>query len=218
MPAVHALGRSHDQRPIVRRALTLAPVLGLALLGGSAATLSILPASREAAPSARPQARDDQPILDAIDDLYASISGGVDEARDLDRLRAVCTENVRLTVAPAPSNPTGKPVVMTLDQYIERAGPVLVRCGFREKGLHNTVEQFGAVAHVFSSYAATVAVDPRTGEVHQADKPYARGINSIQLIKIDGSWRVDSILWDEERLPDQPIPPKYLPAQAPAPR
>ena len=42
-------------------------------------------------------------------------------------------------------------------------------------------------------------------------EPFARGVNSIQLVRQDGRWWVVTILWDVER-PDQPIPPPYLPS------
>ena len=40
--------------------------------------------------------------------------------------------------------------------------------------------------------------------------PFARGINSIQLVEQDGRWWVVSILWQDERFGDA-VPPQYLP-------
>ncbi len=72
--------------------------------------------------------------------------------------------------------------------------------GFFERGISNKVEQFGTVAHVFSTYESR----------HEKDgKPFARGINSIQLVNDGKRWYVVTILWDQEK-PGQEIPEKYL--------
>ena len=62
------------------------------------------------------------------------------------------------------------------------------------------MEQFGSIAHVFTTYQSR----------HEKDgKPFARGINSFQLVKLGNRWWVASIMWDTER-PDVPIPGTYL--------
>lgn len=63
------------------------------------------------------------------------------------------------------------------------------------------MEHFGHIAHVFSTYESRRAVDD--------PKPFARGINSFQLINDGKRWWVITILWEGER-PDNPIPPKYI--------
>ena len=55
------------------------------------------------------------------------------------------------------------------------------------------------VAQVFSSYESRHA---------REDKPFQRGMNSIQPINDGKGWWVLSILWDEER-PDNPLPPDF---------
>ncbi len=60
--------------------------------------------------------------------------------------------------------------------------------------------------HVFSTYESRRA---------KADeKPFARGINSIQLMQHGGRWWIVTVMWDSER-PDNPIPAKYLEAKRP---
>jgi len=55
------------------------------------------------------------------------------------------------------------------------------------------------MAQVFSTYESR----------HEKDgAPFARGINSIQLLWDGGRWWVATILWDSER-PDNPILPQY---------
>ena len=40
-------------------------------------------------------------------------------------------------------------------------------------------------------------------------EPFARGINSFQLMNDGTRWWVVSIMWDSER-PDNPIPDRYI--------
>ena len=55
---------------------------------------------------------------------------------------------------------------MDADGYIERAGPNFLKQGFFESGVSNRVEQFGRIAHVFSTYESR---HEKSGE------PFARG-------------------------------------------
>lgn len=142
---------------------------------------------------------DAQAIDATIKRLYASISGPKGAARDFDTLRAVHTDDARMTVV----RPNGAgPVVMSVDDYIARAGEMLVNSGFHENEIHRETDIFGNIAHVFSTYAST----------HEDDAgqqvPYFRGINSIQLVKVGGEWKVFSILWDNET-PESKIPAQY---------
>ena len=67
--------------------------------------------------------------------------------------------------------------------------------GFTEHELGRRTEVYGNLATVWSSY------DGRTdsGSFHE------RGINSFQLVKVDGKWLIASILWQEES-PEFPLP------------
>ena len=40
-------------------------------------------------------------------------------------------------------------------------------------------------------------------------KPFARGINSIQLVKAQGRWWIASLIWEDER-EGLALPEKYL--------
>ena len=91
--------------------------------------------------------------------------------------------------------------MLSADDYASRSAPGLERSGFFERELARRTESFGNIMHVFSSY------DSRRGA--SDEKPFARGINSFQLLKDGGRWWVVTIFWDSER-PDNPIPEKYL--------
>lgn len=154
-------------------------------------------------PAARPA---DVASMDAVlAALYDVISGPAGQARDWARFRSLLVPNARLMpTRPRPSGGT-EVVVWSADDYMRTAGPNLQATGFYEREIHRVTEQFGDVAHVFSTYESRRTADP-------GETPFARGINSIQLLKVGGVWAVQSIAWGEERS-DLPIPAKYLPTK-----
>ena len=133
--------------------------------------------------------------------LYEVISGSAGEERDWDRMRSLFYPGARLI--PTGLRPDGHPGarVWTVDEYIDRAGPLLMRDGFWETEIGRTTERFGAVTHAFSAYESRI-------ESPDAE-PYARGINSIQLFDDGRRWWVISVFWASER-EDLPIPERYL--------
>ena len=145
--------------------------------------------------------------------LYDVISGPAGEKRDWDRLRSLFIPGARLMPtaalrAPgaAPDAPlTGEeeyaPSVLTVDGFIDRSAPALEGQGFFERESARRTEQFGHIAHVFSTYESR----------HEADdpQPFQRGINSIQLLNDGRRWWVVSIFWEGETNLT-PLPEKYL--------
>ena len=74
--------------------------------------------------------------------------------------------------------------------------------GFYEIEIGSVTEQYGDIAHRFSSYASFRTEDPD-------EEPFNRGINSFQLLYDGERWWVLSIFWQHE--PDAgPIPAEYL--------
>ena len=82
------------------------------------------------------------------------------------------------------------------DDYINLAGGYFKSHAFYEQAIVNKVDRFGNIVQVFSSYESRNAPN---------EKPFARGINSIQLFYDQNRWYVLSILWDEES-PTNPLP------------
>src|SRR5205809_7706707 len=80
--------------------------------------------------------------------------------------------------------------VMTPDDYAARAGTGFEKNAFYENEVARRLEIFGNVAHAFSTYESRRA---------PGEKPFARGINSIQLVKTAGGWKIMNVLWDSER-------------------
>jgi hypothetical protein len=89
----------------------------------------------------------------------------------------------------AQKNKNGSFFLEDVEGYAQGAGDYFKTHGFFENSIVNRVEKFGNIAQVFSSYESRHAPN---------EKPFARGINSIQLFNDGTRWWVVSILWDEE--------------------
>ena len=149
-------------------------------------------------------------IQQLIDEVYAIISGPAGQERNWPRMRSLFAPHARLSAMirqlPPDSMAAGpRPamIIMSLEDWITRSGPFLVREGFFETEIHNEMERYGNVAHVWSTY------ESRTGSPDSA--PIDRGINSFQLIYGEGRWWVYSILWHSEQAGAGTIPEEYLP-------
>lgn len=173
---------------------------GVALV--AALILTSTGAAQESSP--RPQADPvDVESLDAIvKALYDVISGPIGEARDWDRFRSLFIPEARLI--PTGRNQAGNAGyrVMTAEDYVMANSQALTDIGFTETEIARTVETFGNVSHVFSTYESKFTRNGQPSTAH--------GINSIQLFNDGSRWWVVNVFWDSER-PDNPIPAKYLP-------
>ncbi|MHA6723641.1 nuclear transport factor 2 family protein [Sphingomonas sp. RS2018] len=147
-------------------------------------------------PPLRTEASDEAAIDALIGRVYAVISGPAGP-RDWNALKALFVPEARLV-------PVGGKGALVLDiqGYIDRAGPMMAKEGFYESEVARRVERYGNIAHVFSTYESRHA---------PGEKPFARGINSIQLVFTPNGWRVLHIVWQGET-PTLPIPGRYLPA------
>ena len=150
-------------------------------------------------PAARPS---DVASIDAIiAAVYDVISGPAGQKRDWDRMRSLFVPGARLI--PASPTPDGGTTARVLDVegYIQRAGPTLER-GFFESEISRKADVFDNIAQVFSTYESRHAKDDA--------QPFARGINSFQLMRDGDRWWVVTIYWEAER-PGHEIPAQYLP-------
>ncbi len=130
--------------------------------------------------------------------VYDVISGGAGVERDWDRMRTLFIDEAQLI--PSGSGPSGNGYrVSNLEEWIAQSEPILVGQGFFETEIHRVIEQFGHIAHIFSTYHA------RRNAADQA--PFMRGINSIQLFNDGTRWWVVSIYWTPEtanlRIPEE---------------
>lgn len=136
-----------------------------------------------------------------IKTLYAVISGGKGEARNWKLFKYLFKPGAKLIPSGKSNDNTYKVRYMTPENYIESSGEWLVKNGFFEKEIHRTVNTFGNIAHVFSTYESFQS---------EADKkPFMRGINSIQLLNDGERWWIINIYWTQESA-ENLIPKKYL--------
>jgi hypothetical protein len=143
-----------------------------------------------------------------VTSLYDVISGPAGKPRDWARFRSLFLPDGRLGVV-RPETPAtkdasaseGDAVFLTPDMYVQRNDPYFKTHGFFERSIANRVEKFGNLVHVWSTYESRHAEND--------SQPFARGINSIQIVHAEGRFWVASIVWDEER-PGLTLPVEYL--------
>ena len=182
----------------------------------NAACLALLLASSLAAQTrsaaAAPGAADGASVDTILSALYASVSHGPDAEPDWDRLRAI-TLPVGMFIPP--KKPTEDIfTVLDVDAFQERVrkGATAMKAkgestSFYEREVSRHTDCFGNVCQIFSTYEGRkLATD---------EKPFVRGINSIQLVNDGHRWWIASVAWDTERA-DNPIPPQYLPNTVPS--
>jgi hypothetical protein len=147
-------------------------------------------------------AKDVESIDAIVGALYDVISGPVGQPRDWNRMRSLFVPTARMI--PVGVRPDGVALMRLLGvgDYIASSGPILLEKGFRERELARRTEQFGHIAHVFSTYEGTIE-----GEDHPM-----RGINTLQLMNDGKRWWIVSLMWEGES-PTLSLPAQYLPAK-----
>ena len=198
--------RASAQTPAPSPAATPAP----------AARATPTPAASTAAPQTTVPAANPADVASVeaiVAALYDVISGPAGKKRDWNRFRSLFAPGARM-IPTVPRRPPGTApdapltgaeeyvaLVFTPEDYVTRSGPYLEERGFVEREVARRVEQFGHIAHVFSTYEGRHRPEDPT--------PFVRGINSIQLVNDGKRWWVVSIFWEAEsdRLK---LPEKYL--------
>lgn len=132
--------------------------------------------------------------------LYECISGEAGAPRDWDRFRNLFKPETRLI--PTRKNPQGELIIapMAPEDYIT-AFASRIPTGFFEREVHNVVEQYGTVTHVFSTYETK---EKKDGPITN------RGINSIQIFNDGKRYYVINVFWCAESM-GFTLPEKYLP-------
>ncbi len=143
-----------------------------------------------------------QSLDSTISTLYAVISGEKGQERDWELMKYLFHPDAKLI--PSGKNKEGiyKARYMTVQDYIDSSGKWLVENGFFEKEIHRSVNTYGNITQVFSTYESFKS---------ETDKaPFMRGINSIQLLNDGERWWIMNIYWTQET-EENPIPKEYLP-------
>ena len=143
-----------------------------------------------------------QTLDSTIETLYSVISGEKGESRDWDLMRYLFHPDAKLIPSGKDSLGIYHARYITADEYIASSGNWLIENGFFEIEINRVVNTFGNITQVFSTYESFRS---------KADeKPFMRGINSIQLLNDGNRWWIINIYWTQESA-ENPIPQEYLP-------
>ena len=145
-----------------------------------------------------------QTLGGTIETLYGVISGEKGVPRNWELFHYLFRPDAKLI----PSNKSEEGVYgaeyLSPQDYIDASGKWLVENGFFEKEIHRTVNTFGSITQVFSTYESFRSEKDKT--------PFMRGSNSIQLLHDESRWWIVNIYWTQET-ETSPIPVEYLPKQ-----
>jgi hypothetical protein len=211
---------------VMSRTNHLPAALVLALAATLLLGLSAKPAQPAETPPAKPQIPVGHPGIDKpnptesmvpadaadvesvdaiIDAYYASISGPKGEARDWERFISLFMPDARFIAARQVEGQM-VPFPMSVQSFVDSNRAYFEKGGYFETDIHRQTDAFGSIAQVFSSYASRRALEDA--------EPYARGINSFQVMKASGRWWIVSMVWDSEKPSTGLIPVNYLPEAA----
>jgi len=134
---------------------------------------------------------------------YDVISGPAGMKRDWNRERSLFYPGAQIVPTaslPGRNDVDLEPQLLDVEGYIARVEPLLQK-GFHEKETARRTEQFGRIAHVWSSYESRHDLnDPA---------PFMRGINSFQLFNDGKRWWILSAYWQHESA-EHPLPQEYV--------
>jgi hypothetical protein len=139
--------------------------------------------------------------------LYASVSHDSAGEPNWPRMREIFLQVGMLV---PPKNPRSDMfTVLDVDGFEQRVKEGMAAAkqkgeatSFFEREVARKTDCFGNVCQIFSTYESRHAPSD--------EKPFVRGINSIQLVNDGRRWWIASVVWDTERT-DNPIPAQYLP-------
>lgn len=131
--------------------------------------------------------------------LYDVISGPSGQPRDWERFQHLFAPQARLIPTRKEKDGTFTVKSISPEEYSQLFQTNMTK-PFFEKEVHQVSEEYGTIAHVFSTYETAEKLNgPATN----------RGINSIQLFKDQGRYFIVSVFWCAESM-GFPIPEKYL--------
>lgn len=138
---------------------------------------------------------------ECVTSLYHVISGPAEQDRNWDQLRKLFDPEARIRVALVKPDGSEEEGDWSVEDFIGLAKEEYRTAGFWEREVASEVVEYGNIAHSFSTY------ETRVGAIDR--EPMGRGINSVQLLRRDGDWKIVSLVFAIEQ-PDQPIPERYL--------
>jgi hypothetical protein len=166
----------------------------LSLFAAALAVMSAIPLTAQTSLSC--------PATTTLPDLIKAVDDAVSGPGNKDRtcMKQLFTPDARLI--PVAKGQDGKwaPHVLTVEDWIARVAKRGDQV-FYERQVKYSVEQYGHIAHLWSTYEVRDTPD---------GKATVRGINSMQAVYDGAQWKLIEILWQAET-PDEPLPAKFLP-------
>jgi len=137
----------------------------------------------------------DVPVLDAVEsreldelmrDFYEVISFEEGDAPDWDRMAQLFSQHGRITRL----TPEGIDymILSTFHDIAEELIELGFFTSFLEREVARRADRYGDVMHVASAYETRVS--PRAVDFIE------RGVNSLQLLRENGEWKILSLCWD----------------------
>jgi hypothetical protein len=169
------------------------PIFTLAASGLAALGASSAPSAAEMSVAASPETerRQNPGTLDeVIAGLYAGVSGPAERQRNWTAFEQLFVPGARIGVTRVTENGGLAVQLMGVKQFGALNDRMFSGRGFFESEIHREQTGFGGVLHVWSAYEARRA---------PGEAPYARGANSLQLVRTPEGWRIASLTWDQER-------------------
>ena len=133
------------------------------------------------APAAAPAADSEEFQIEATVLAVYNVLSGPAGRRDWNRFEALFAPNAQIATMEA-----GKTTVLTPHDYAEKFKPVLNEKSLFEHPVSTRVQRDGDVAQVWTPYEARAAANQ--------EKADASGVESFQLVRVDGAWKVQSLL------------------------
>ncbi len=130
--------------------------------------------------------------LDAVlPTLYGIVSGKADSHKNWGLMRQFFAPNAIVTPLFHDKNGKVKAKAGSVDDFIELNKVYFKGKSFYESEVKRTVFTFGHMANILSTYESRKEPD---------GLPYAKGINSFQLINDGRRWCVLSVTWDSDSI------------------
>jgi len=127
-------------------------------------------------------------IDELMDNFYGVISFNEGATPDWEAMKPLFSRHARITrVTPEATDFFDLSGFRSMAEELIEVGAFT---SFFEREIARRVDRFGGVMHVASAYETRISPD--------AADYIERGVNSLQLIREDGAWKICSLAWDDQ--------------------
>lgn len=158
--------------------------------------------ARDASVAATLPADDRRAIRATLDELYAAFAFDPGGEANWNAIRALCAEGAAFLAPGAEGRP---PRATILDEFLADfrawvASPAVAATGMHERITGVRLDGFGRIAHAFVAFEGCAPGDGRT---------LTRGLDSLQLVRDGGRWRLVSFTTQYET-PALALPERFV--------